>query len=165
MRVLSLICLGLLLTGCGRIDSNRTTSEVDATPPKISVPDQTSHPSPNNLDKPVEPDNTAVNARDTNRVQREPKLPIDQKENQGDIDITAKIRQGVVNAEGLSTNAKNVKIITADGHVTLRGPVDSKTEHDSIVTIAHGVAGKDNVVDQIEVKDAGEDRTAALPNK
>src|SRR5436190_2189161 len=78
----------------------------------------------------AEPDNTAVNARDANRATREPKLPIDQKETQTDVELTAKIRQRVVGMEGMSINARNVKIITADGHVTLRGPVNSVTEHD-----------------------------------
>ena len=66
-------------------------------------------------DNATQPDNTAVNARDTDRATRNPKLPIDQKENQTDIDLTAKIRQQVLKADGMSVNARNCKIITADG--------------------------------------------------
>ena len=99
----------------------------------------------------VEPDNTAVNERD-----RDPnaKTPFDQNENQRDINITAEIRKAVLAHENLSLNADNVKIITADGKVTLRGPVNSQEEKDVVDTISKDVAGKDNVTNEIEVKDS-----------
>ena len=53
----------------------------------------------------------------------------------------------------MSVNARNVKIITADGKVTLRGPVNTQEEKDAIDGIAKNVAGKDNVDNQIEVAD------------
>jgi len=164
-----LIVLGVL--GCGRIDSSKPVPQPAA--PTVSVPDNTARPPATAADtasprdesrrdvardraKPpeanAEPDNTAVNARDTNRETREPKLPIDQKETKTDVDMTAKIRQRVLATEGMSINAHNVKIITADGYVTLRGPVDSTTERDTIAKIARELAGEKNVDDQIEVK-------------
>ncbi|HTN76080.1 MAG TPA: BON domain-containing protein [Pirellulaceae bacterium] len=97
---------------------------------------------------PPKADNTAVNKRD---AEGETKTPIDQKENQADIDITAKIRKDVLEIENASVNARNVKIITADGKVTLRGPVATAEEHTAIVNIAKGVAGDGNVDDQLEV--------------
>ncbi|HMC12011.1 MAG TPA: BON domain-containing protein [Pirellulaceae bacterium] len=162
MRITCLLLVAVGLIGCGRIDSSRTNTGVDTSPPTITRPDDGARPptTPTNSAAPsertenAEPDNTAVNARDANRTIREPKLPIDQKETQHDVDITAKIRQRVVNTEGFSINARNVKIITADGRVTLRGPVDSAAEHDKIVQIAHELAGKEMVDDQIEVKKA-----------
>jgi len=51
-----------------------------------------------------------------------------------------------------STTAKNIKIVTVNGKVTLRGPVNSEAEKTSIVTIAKTVAGDGNVDDQLEVK-------------
>ena len=63
-------------------------------------------------------DNTEVNVRDRSEAA---KTPIDQNENQKDIDITANIRKRVVDTK-MSVNAQNVKIITQDGKVTLRGP-------------------------------------------
>jgi hyperosmotically inducible protein len=96
----------------------------------------------------VSPDNTAVNDRDADA---NTKTPIDQNQNQADIDITAKIRKAVVDTE-MSVNAQNVKIITQDGHVTLRGPVDSAEEKAKIEEIAHGIAGADRVDSQLEVK-------------
>jgi hyperosmotically inducible periplasmic protein len=102
----------------------------------------------NNAPAAAAPDNTAVNDRDADA---NTKTPIDQNENQADIDITAKIRKAVVDTE-MSINAQNVKIITQDGRVTLRGPVDSADEKAKIEEIAHTVAGADHVDSQLEVK-------------
>ncbi len=52
----------------------------------------------------------------------------------------------------LSFNAKNVKIITKDKQVTLRGVVDSPEEHKKVVELARKHAGEGNVNDEIEVK-------------
>lgn len=95
-------------------------------------------------------DNTAINARDQNA---EMKTPIDQNENQADINITANIRKRVVDTQ-LSVNAQNVKIVTQDGLVTLRGPVKSAAEKQQIEDIAHNVAGADKVVSQLEVEES-----------
>ena len=97
---------------------------------------------------PVKPDNTAVNERDRSDAV---KTPIDQNENQADIDVTANIRKRVVDTK-MSVNAQNVKIITQDGKVTLRGPVDSADEKKQIEDIATEVAGAGKVDSQIEVK-------------
>jgi hyperosmotically inducible periplasmic protein len=96
----------------------------------------------------VDRDNTAVNARDRNATA---KTPMDQNENKKDIDITANIRKRVVDTK-MSLNAKNAKIITQDGKVTLRGPVKSAEEKTQIEEIARDVAGKDNVDSQLEVQ-------------
>jgi hypothetical protein len=48
--------------------------------------------------------------------------------------------------------SQNVKIITANGKVTLRGPVKTEQERQSIETSARKVAGDGNVDDQVEVK-------------
>ena len=65
-------------------------------------------------------ENTEINVRDKGNTTLTPE---DQKENEGDIKITAAIRQAVVKNESLSVNAQNIKIITRNGVVTLRGPV------------------------------------------
>ncbi|WP_010586385.1 BON domain-containing protein [Schlesneria paludicola] len=93
-------------------------------------------------------DNTKINERDTSDSA---KTPIDQNENQKDIDITAGIRKRVVN-EKMSTYAHNAKIITADGKVTLRGPVATTEERSQIETIAKEVAGSGNVDNQLDVQ-------------
>jgi hyperosmotically inducible protein len=94
------------------------------------------------------PDNTRVNVRDRHS---NAKTPIDQDENKTDVDITANIRKKVVDTE-MSVNAQNVKIITQDGTVTLRGPVKSAEEKKQIEDIASSVAGANRVVSQIEVE-------------
>jgi osmotically-inducible protein OsmY len=52
----------------------------------------------------------------------------------------------------MSVNAQNVKIITQDGKVTLRGPVKSPEEKQKIESIASSVAGTDKVDSQLEVE-------------
>ncbi len=96
----------------------------------------------------AKPDNTKTNERD-----RDPtaKTPLDQNENKGDIDITASIRKAVMDEDDLSINAKNCKIITADGVVTLRGPVASEEEKTTIEGLAKGVDGVKSVDNQLEV--------------
>jgi hyperosmotically inducible periplasmic protein len=54
----------------------------------------------------------------------------------------------------LSMNAKNAKIIAQDGKITLKGPVDSQREKDTIAASAGEIAGKDRVNNQLEVKTA-----------
>lgn len=100
------------------------------------------------------PDNTAINQRD---AETNTKTPFDQKENQADIGLTAKIRQQVLDVKDLSINARNAKIITADGKVTLRGPVNSAEERATLERIARDAAGEGNVDNQLEV-------AAATPN-
>lgn len=96
----------------------------------------------------AKPDNTKKNERD-----RDPtaKTPGDQKENKVDIDITASIRKAVMDEDDLSTTAKNCKIITADGVVTLRGPVASEQEKTTIEGLAKDVEGVKSVDNQLEV--------------
>ena len=67
------------------------------------------------------------------------------------MNLTAKIRQQVLDVKDLSIDARNVKIITADGKVTLRGPVKSSEERETIERIARDVAGEGNVDNQLEV--------------
>jgi hyperosmotically inducible periplasmic protein len=99
--------------------------------------------------KQVAPDNTGANAADRNNEAA--KTPIDQNENQADIDVTANIRKRVVDTK-MSVNAQNVKIITQDGKVTLRGPVKSAEEKQQIEDIANDVAGKGKVDNQIAIE-------------
>lgn len=93
-------------------------------------------------------DNTKKNERD-----RDPaaKTPVDQGGSEADRTMTQDIRKGVVGADGLSMDAKNVKIITEDGVVTLRGPVKSAEEKEKIASIAQGTTGVKRVDNQLEV--------------
>jgi osmotically-inducible protein OsmY len=67
------------------------------------------------------------------------------------VAITQAIRKAVVADKALSTKAHNVKIITADGVVTLRGPVNSAEEKDKIAAKAKSVAGVKSVENKLEI--------------
>ena len=94
------------------------------------------------------PDNSGVNVRD-----RDNKTVTagDQAENEADRTISQNIRQSLTADDSLSTNGKNVKIITVDGKVTLRGPVKSDQEKAAIAAKAQQVAGVKNVDNQLEI--------------
>lgn len=104
---------------------------------------------PSTAGGPVQPDNTKVNERDRNAGAQ---TPPDQKENESDLKITQHVRQAVMADGSLSFTAKNVKIITQSGKVTLRGPVKTAQERDAIEAAARKVAGVTQVDNQIEVK-------------
>jgi osmotically-inducible protein OsmY len=78
--------------------------------------------------------------------------PVDQKNDQADLDVTASIRKAIVADRDLGMNAKNVKIITRDGNVTLRGLVDTDAEKAAIEEQAVRIAGVMNVDDEIDVR-------------
>ena len=99
--------------------------------------------------EPVKPDNTAVNERD--RAGKEV-TPLDQGNNKSDTQITANIRKGVMARDGLSVSAQNVKIITANGRVTLRGPVETEDERRIIEELAVAATSAGSVDNQLEVK-------------
>jgi hypothetical protein len=91
------------------------------------------------------PDNTKQNKDQTNPTADQ------QKMNPADRTITQKIRKAIHEDTTLSTYAHNVKIITQDGKVTLRGPVRSEDEKSNIEAKAVAVAGQGNVTNQLEV--------------
>ena len=98
--------------------------------------------------EPADRTNTGVNVRDRDSTA---KTPLDQKENKADIATTADIRKQIVDSK-MSVDAHNVKVITQDGKVTLRGPVKTAAEKTKIEEIARAVAGGNNVDNQLEVK-------------
>ncbi|HEX5098049.1 MAG TPA: BON domain-containing protein [Polyangiaceae bacterium] len=139
----------------GRSDEVARTRDSDpyhhnAAPPPAKAPEPAAASAPVDKTKEaaVAPDNTKVNQRDTKAAAP---TPMDQGEGRSDLDITQRIRQAVVADRSLSFTAKNVKIITRDGKVVLRGPVASAAERASIEAAANKVAGSGNVDNQIEV--------------
>ena len=95
------------------------------------------------------PDNTKTNKRDRNKA--EPTAD-QQKENPADRDTASQIRKAIMDDKSLSTYAHNVKIIVQDGMVTLRGPVRSAKEKETIESKAAQVAGNDHVASQLEIQ-------------
>ena len=91
------------------------------------------------------PDNTKTNQ------DRSAPTADQQKLNAADRETTRNIRKSIVEDKSLSTYAHNVKVITQNGKVTLRGPVHSQQEKDSVESKAAAVAGKENVTSYIDV--------------
>ena len=102
-----------------------------------------------NSDQPkVAADNSAQNKVDKVGVIAE---PMDQGTSEVDVLITTTLRQVLTSDNLLSMNAKNVKIITRDGVVTLRGPVESTAERAGIVAAANAITGVLRVDSYLEV--------------
>lgn len=100
-------------------------------------------------DTSTKPDNTKVNRRDRNAGE----VTADQqKVNATDQDLTKRIRQSIMSDKSLSTYAHNIKIISQNGTVTLKGPVKSDDEKKAVMAKAVAVAGTEKVTDQISVK-------------
>jgi hyperosmotically inducible protein len=98
--------------------------------------------------EPGKSDNTRVNKRDRSDEQ----VTADQqKQNSFDIELTRKIRSSISKDKSLSTYAHNVKVITQDGIVTLKGPVRSEEESKVIESKAAEVAGTSNVKNQLDI--------------
>jgi hyperosmotically inducible protein len=95
------------------------------------------------------PDNTGRNVRDRGG---DTLTPGDQSESQADRTLTQQIRKAVVADDSLSTTAKNIKIITNNGVVTLRGPVKDSDEREKIEAKAQQFAGTNKIDNQLEVK-------------
>jgi hyperosmotically inducible periplasmic protein len=98
--------------------------------------------------QPPAADNTKVNARDRKPSQ----VTADQqKNNSSDLETTKAIRKALVADKSLSTYAHNVKIVTRDGKVTLKGPVRSEDEKKIVEAKAADVAGATNITNQVSV--------------
>ena len=94
------------------------------------------------------PDNTGRNVQDRSGATL---TPGDQSESEADRTLTQKVRQAVMADESLSTTAHNVKIISVNGIVTLRGPVNSAKEKATIDAKAQQIAGATKVDNQLEI--------------
>jgi hyperosmotically inducible periplasmic protein len=159
--------VGLLLAGCGQPvtdtqsvgspgDTRTETGYEEGASP--AAPDRAEAPRPETPEgavirpsAPVAPepaDNTGRNIGDGDAMAL---TPGDQAETQADIEITRQIRRALTQHEDLSTTAKNVKIITANGQVVLRGPVNSIKEQQQIVQIAQEVDGVAVVDSELEL--------------
>ena len=102
-------------------------------------------------DEKTKADNTAMNQRDRSG---ETTTSGDQSNSPADLKVTQAIRSALMKDSELSTNAKNIKVVTANGQVTLRGPVNSPQEKTKINQIARSAAGEAEIVDQLDVKES-----------
>jgi len=107
------------------------------------------------------PDNTQTNRRDRN--QSEPTAD-QQKENQSDRELAAKVRQALVKDKSLSTYAHNVKVIAQNGTVTLKGPVRSEEEKQTVeAKAAEAAGGADKIKSELEI--SSKPATKSSPDK
>ena len=135
---------GVVLAEATKTPSSETTRDTTRDSPGLNAekgraPDAEEAP---------DAENTGVNVRDRGAATA---TPDDQGGEAGDREITAAIRRAIVKDDSLSLNAHNVKIITRDGTVTLRGPVESAAERTTIAQLAEKTAGVKRVDNQLEI--------------
>jgi len=94
-------------------------------------------------------DNTKTNERDRSANEA---TADQQKDNRSDREITRQIRESLVKDKSLSSYARNVKVVTQHGQVTLKGPVQSEDEKKAIEAKATEVAGENKVSNELNVK-------------
>lgn len=92
--------------------------------------------------------NTGINKRDRDDRTL---TPMDQMNNSSDLKITQEIRQALVKGE-FSMDAKNIKVITRNGTVTLRGPVKTAAELERIRVLVTAMPGIKSIDNQLQVK-------------
>lgn len=141
------ICAAALGVACQERADDLRTTENEARGAENVAPDDVA--ARREADKRVAADNAAKNERDRNG---ELPTPLDQGNGERELEVTRKVREQVLAQPDFSVNAQNVKIITQNGTVTLRGPVDSSEEKAAIERIARAQAGDLNVVNELEVK-------------
>lgn len=91
------------------------------------------------------PDNTKQNKDHAVTADSQPNAAADRA-------TTAKVRKAIMDDKNLSTYAHNIKIITGNGQVTLKGPVKSEEEKQQIVTDVSAVISPDSITNQLTVK-------------
>ena len=110
-------------------------------------PDRARAEQDRSAEAPAEPDDTGRNVRDRDGTTL---TPMDQGTSEADVERTRQIRAAITANDAMSMQARNVKVITRDGVVTLRGPVSSAKEKADIDAIAHR-AGAARVDNQLEI--------------
>src|SRR2546430_16401358 len=100
-------------------------------------------------DEKTNSDNTATNERDRSG---ETKTSGDQSNSSADLKITQAIRQALMKDDQFSMTAKNIKIITANGQVTLRRPVKTAQDKSKIDQLARSAASGAKIENQLDVK-------------
>lgn len=139
------------LAACERQPASTPTNNSSATGATTPSTDRsTTTTTPTRTDTPRAPDNTGNNRADRSG---DTVTPPNQSEAAADIRITAEIRRAIMDDAALSTNAKNVKIMTDKaGVVTLRGVVNNQAEKDAIDAKAKAVVGVTSVSNQLEIQ-------------
>jgi len=151
-----------LVAGCGPSSNDRSANDSSDTSATASRSDTLSPTSretnsssrsysrnSTNTGSYKDADNTGRNARDRSDATL---TPGDQGSSDSDREITRGVRRTLNTNDQFSTMAKNIKIITVNGKVPLRGPVNSEQERQAIAAAAQSAAGTATIDDQLEVK-------------
>ncbi len=147
IQIAPVLSLGLMLSFSTQL---LAASE---TPPAMQIPASSTSTPTDTTDKNIQPSPHSDNSSRNQIHDGEHAVTADQQSNdKGDIDISRKIRRSVVKDKSLSTYAHNVKIITVNGGVVLKGPVRNNEEKLKIERIAKNIAGDSKVLSEIEVK-------------
>jgi hyperosmotically inducible periplasmic protein len=106
-----------------------------------------------NASQPVLQSGTSQTAPDNSNQNKNQTPTADNQSNaQSDRMTTAKIRKALTSDKTLSTYAHNVKIITLNGSVTLKGPVKSEEEKGKVAAMASNIVSAEKVTNQLTVK-------------
>lgn len=97
----------------------------------------------------AKPNDTSLNTRDRSGATT---TPMDQSNEKADIDHLAEIRKAVTADDSLSMSAKNVKIMTRAGDVTLRGMVPTTAERQRVEELARTCSATRSIANEIEVE-------------
>jgi hypothetical protein len=152
ISIFAIGAVALSVAACHRNNGTNQRSEAERgrvdTMARADRPNAVGNPTPTAPNANRDADDTGLNQRD-----RAPGAvtPMDQGNNDRDLEVTRQIRQGITSDDSLSTEAHNVKIITDGGVVVLRGPVETAQEKAAIVAIASRTPGVTRVDDQLEV--------------
>jgi osmotically-inducible protein OsmY len=90
-------------------------------------------------------DNTRENKAQSSTADNQPNAKSDRM-------MTAKVRKAIIADKNLSLYAHNVKIVTNNGQVTLKGPVKSEDEKQQVIKDATSAASPDKISNQLSVK-------------
>ena len=134
-----------LVSGACNKSADSTTSPAGGSSDRSSQGSGSGSKSPENY----APDNTGRNERDRSA---DALTPEDQGGSASDREITRQIRRAITSDSQYSTMAGNIKIITQNGKVTLRGPVKTADEQQALADLAKKVQGVSSVDNQLEVK-------------
>jgi len=139
-----------LAAGCQQKDQNQGTTSDTSTrssgQDSFNMPRDSTQPG-SAENKPA--DNTGRNTRDRSG---DTVTADDQGGSVSDQELTRRIRRVITQNDQLSSAAKNIKIITVNGKVTLRGPVKNDGEAKAIADVAQSIAGAGSVDNQLETK-------------
>jgi hyperosmotically inducible periplasmic protein len=91
------------------------------------------------------PDNSKVNADHATTADNQSNASSDRL-------MTANVRKAIMADKELSTYAHNIKIVTMNGHVTLKGPVKSEDEKQRIASDVISIIPADSLTNQLTVK-------------